>query len=172
MPNGNSEIKIMELPGFGYKMKEFLGVFKGELIEYRIRIDKSKDVKTKNPITKAKEIVGNKFKIEKDKMKMIVQATKERDYLKVMLAPEKQDRYISEEFFDIAINCLEKAREIMIKRDEREDFEDIVLTKLSQTIKGLDGKPKALICAKCKAPLPPTRKGNVVCPYCSTTNVI
>ncbi|MHA1377622.1 MAG: hypothetical protein ACTSRG_04465 [Candidatus Helarchaeota archaeon] len=166
------EVEIMELPGFGYKMKEFLGLFKGELIEYRIRIDRSKDVKTKDPKTKAKVVVGNRFKIEKDKMKMIVQATKEKDYLKVILAPEKPDKYISDEFFDITVNCLQQAREALIKRDEREDFEDIVLTKLSQSLDGVAEGPKALTCVKCKAPLPPTRRGNVVCPYCNTTNVI
>ncbi|MFX1452040.1 MAG: hypothetical protein ACFFCM_14475, partial [Promethearchaeota archaeon] len=79
--------------------------------------------------------------------------------------------YVSDEFFDIVTSCLVKAREIMIKRDEREEFEDFVLTKLSKITEGQE-KQKALICLGCKAPLPPTRKGNVVCPYCSTTNVV
>ena len=120
----------------------------------------------------AKFFYGNQIMIEKDKMKMIVQATKEKDYMKVMLAPEKPDKPITDEFFDITVECLQKAREIMMKKDEREQFEDIVLTKLSQTLDGLAEGPKALTCVKCKAPLPPTRRGNVVCPYCNTTNVI
>ncbi len=171
MPDFQAEVEIMELDGFGYKMKEFLGVFKGELIDYRIRIERSKDVKTKDPMTKAKVIVGNKFKIEKDKMKLIVQATKDKDYLKVIIAPEKPDKFVSDEFYDIVTSCLAKAREVMMKRDEREEFEDFILTKLSQIADGTE-KQTALTCIKCKAPLPPTRVGNVVCPYCSTTNVI
>ena len=122
-------------------------------------------------MTKAKVVVGNKFKIEKDKMKLIIQATKDRDYLKVIIAPEKPDKYVSDEFFDIVTSCLAKAREVMMKRDEREEFEDFVLTKLSKITEGQE-KQKSLICLGCKAPLPPTRKGNVVCPYCSTTNVV
>lgn len=166
----------MEMDGFGYKMKEFLGIFMGELLSYRIRIQgKSKDVKTKDPNTGAKIVVGNRMILEKDKMKMICQAFKDKKFLKVMVAPEKPDKYISDEFVDLVNECLEKARHKIIEKENKQetDFEAIVLTKLSAIATGGgDGGPVALTCQKCKAPLPAARSGTVVCPYCDTTNVI
>ncbi|MHA1798039.1 MAG: hypothetical protein ACTSVY_06280 [Candidatus Helarchaeota archaeon] len=169
-------MSIMELDGFGYKMKEFLGIFMGELLSYRIRIKgKSKDVKTKDPNTGAKIVIGNRIILEKDKMKMICQAFKDKKFLKVIVAPEKPNKYISEEFMDLVNEGLQKARTKLIAKEHKKetDFEAIVLTKLSALAAGGGGGgPIALTCQKCKAPLPPARSGTVVCPYCETTNVI
>lgn len=167
-------MSVMELDGFGYKMKEFLGIFKGELIEYRIKIQKSKDVFVKDQKTGAKVFSGNQFLIEKDKMGMIVQATQDKDYLKVMLVPEKKDKLISDEFIDIINKCLGEAREELIKRGEKKasDYKEVTITKISQPALEASEEIKSLNCIKCHAPLPPVRRGNVVCPYCDTTNVI
>ncbi|MFX0135390.1 MAG: hypothetical protein ACFFDN_17230 [Candidatus Hodarchaeota archaeon] len=166
----------MELDGFGYKMKEFLGILMGELLTYRIRIKgKSKDVKTKDPNTGAKIVVGNRLILEKDKMELVCQATKDKDFLKIILAPKKPGKYISDEYLDLVNDSLQKARKKIIEKENKRetDFESIVLTKLSAlSMGGASGGPQALICKKCKAPLPPTKSGSMVCPYCDTTHII
>jgi len=167
---------MMELDGFGYKMKEFHGVFMGLLLGYRIRIKgKTKDIKTKDPQTKAKIVVGNRMELEYNKMQLICSTTKDKNYLKVMITPKKPDKPMSDEFLDLVNECLTKAREKMIAKENKEesDFEAIVLTKLSALAKGDgSGGAVALVCSNCKAPLPPAKHGNVVCPYCDTTNVL
>ena len=166
----------MELDGFGYKMKEFLGIFMGELLTYRVRIKgKSKDVKAKDPNTGAKIVVGNRMMLEKDKMELVCQSTKDKDYLKVILAPKKPGKYISDEYIDIINDCLQNARKKMIEKEHKReaDFESVVLTKLSALSMGdTSGGPQALICKKCKAPLPPTKHGTIICPYCDTSHII
>ncbi|MBD3185366.1 hypothetical protein GF325_00950, partial [Candidatus Bathyarchaeota archaeon] len=149
----------MELDGFGYNMKEFIGIFMGELLRYRVKIKgKTKDVKTKDPNTGAKVVVGNEMVLIFNKMKMLCQATRDKDYLQVQLAPHKKNQFISDEFIDIVNNCLESARQKLIeKQDKREaDFESVVLTKLSALTVG-SGGPTALECKNCGAPLPPKR---------------
>jgi len=169
-------MSMMELDGFGYKMKEFHGVFMGLLLSYRIRIKGgTKDIKTKDPNTKAKVVVGNRMILEYQKMELVVSTTKDKNYLHVMISPKKPDKYISDEFIDLVNECLVKAREKMIEKENKQesDFEAIVLTKLSALAKGDgSGGAVALTCSNCKAPLPPVKHGNVVCPYCDTTNVL
>ena len=168
----------MELPGFGYKMKEFLGILMGEFLGYRIRIlGKTKDVISKDPKTKAKCVVGNVMELEYNKVKMLCQSTTEKDYLEIQLAPMKKDVEkgieISPEFMDLVNNALKTAREKMIKKANKKDtdFEEIVLTKLTAITVGAGGGAKALVCQNCSAALPSSRSGQVVCPYCNTTNV-
>ncbi|MHA1791959.1 MAG: hypothetical protein ACTSVI_04890 [Promethearchaeota archaeon] len=170
-------MSLMELNGFGYKMKEFLGVFMGELLMYRVKVKgKSKDIIAKDPNTKAKRVVGSKIILEYLKQQLVCQATCDRDYLSVMLTPKKSNMKVSDEFLDIVNDCLTKAREELIKREHKKDadFEDIVLTKLSAISMGMqDGGAKALICQNCGANLPPpSRSGIVVCPYCNATNIV
>ncbi|MHA1682867.1 MAG: hypothetical protein ACTSUE_18155 [Promethearchaeota archaeon] len=169
-------MSLMELNGFGYKMKEFLGILMGELLQYRIKIvGKTKDVKTKDPNTKAKVVVGNKMILEWQKQKMQCQATRDKDYLEVQLAPLKAGKPISDEFVDLVNESLQKARGKMIDKQQMKetDFEAVVLTKLTAlTMGGAGGGPQALVCQNCGASLPPARSGQVVCPYCSTTNLI
>jgi len=169
-------MSMMELDGFGYKMKEFHGVFMGLLLSYRIRIKgKTKDIKTKDPQTKAKIVVGNRMELEYNKMALICSTTKDKNYLKIMITPKKPDKPMSDEFLDLVNECLTKAREKMIAKENKQesDFEAIVLTKLSALAKGDgSGGAIALNCQNCKAPLPPAKHGNVVCPYCDTTNVM
>lgn len=167
-------MSLMEMAGFGNKMKEFLGILMGEFLSCRVRIEgKTQDVRSRDPKTGAKVLVGNVMTLEYQKMKMICQATKSDDSLEIMLAPKKQNAYISDEYLDTVNRCLENAREKMIRKMNKSetDFEQVVLTKLTALTMGAAGGAQALLCSNCKAPIPHSRTGKVVCPYCNTTNL-
>ena len=160
-------MSFLQLDKFGYEMKEYLGMLMGELLSYRIKIKgKSKDVYIKDPQSGGKVLAGNIMVLEKEKMQLLCQSIRDKDYLEIILAPKKPGKYVSDEYLDIVNHCLVAARNKLIQKRNMDEGElkPVEITKIDI------GNPNALTCTKCKAPLPPVKQGTIVCPYCHTTN--